>query len=174
MAREWERGTLEALFVTPVRPGEILLAKMIPYFVLGMIGFTLCMLAARYLFSVPIHGSLAALLASSVLYLLVALGIGLLISSATRNQFMASQVALVSSFMPALMLSGFLFDLRNVPVAIRLIGQALPATYFMETIKTLFLAGNVWPMVLANCAILAAYAAALLGLARLVTRKTLD
>jgi ABC-2 type transport system permease protein len=174
MAREWERGTLEALFVTPVRPAEILLAKIIPYFTVGMGGLALCLLAARFLFAVPMLGSLPVIVIGSMLYLLVAVGIGLVISSVTRNQFLASQVALISSFMPSLMLSGFLFDLRNVPVAIRVVGQVLPATYFMELIRTLFLAGDVWPLVLRNCAILAAYALALMALARFVTRKRLD
>jgi ABC-2 type transport system permease protein len=174
MAREWERGTLEALFVSPVRPDEILLAKIIPYFLMGMLGLGMCLLAAQFLFKVPMYGSLLILLGSSMLYLLVALGIGLLISSVTRNQFLASQVALLSSFMPALMLSGFMFDLRNVPVVIQWIGNALPATYFMELIRTLYLAGNVWPLIFKNCAILAGYAVLLLALARLATRKRLD
>ena len=174
MAREWERGTLEALFVTPVRPVEILLAKIIPCFGIGMIGLALCLLAARFLFDVPIYGSFIVLVISSMLYMLVALGIGLLISAVTKNQFLASQIALLASFLPAMMLSGFIFDLRNVPTAIRVIGNLLPATYFMELVKSLFLAGDFWPMILKNCAILAAYAIALLGLARLVTRKRLD
>ena len=174
MAREWERGTLEALFVSPVRPTEILLAKIIPYFMIGMLGLGMCLLAARFLFEVPMYGSLLILLVSSMLYLLVALGIGLVISSVTKNQFLACQLALISSFMPAMMLSGFLFDLRNVPTVIRLVGHALPATYFMELIRTLFLAGNVWPLIFKNCAILTGYAVLLLGLARYVTRKKLD
>jgi ABC-2 type transport system permease protein len=174
MAREWERGTLEALFVSPVRPNEILLAKIIPYFMVGMLGLGMCLLAARFLFEVPMYGSLLIVLVSSMLYLLVALGLGLLISSVTRNQFLASQLAIISSFMPALMLSGFFFDLRNVPAVIHLVGNALPATYFMELIRTLFLAGNIWPMIFKNCAILAGYAVVLLGLARVVTRKKLD
>ncbi|WP_082204582.1 ABC transporter permease [Nitrosospira briensis] len=174
MAREWERGTLEALFVSPVRPNEILLAKIIPYFMVGMLGLGMCLLAARFLFEVPMYGSLLIVLGSSMLYLLVALGLGLLISSVTRNQFLASQLALITSFMPALMLSGFFFDLRNVPTVIHLIGNALPATYFMELIRTLFLAGNIWPLIFKNCAILAGYAVVLLGLARAVTRKKLD
>ncbi|SCX46338.1 ABC transporter permease [Nitrosospira sp. Nsp1] len=174
MAREWERGTLEALFVSPVRPNEILLAKIIPYFMVGMLGLGMCLLAARFLFEVPMYGSLLIVLGSSMLYLLVALGLGLLISSVTRNQFLASQLALITSFMPALMLSGFFFDLRNVPTAIHLIGNALPATYFMELIRTLFLAGDIWPLIFKNCAILAGYAVVLLGLARVVTRKKLD
>ena len=148
MAREWERGTLEALFVSPVRPTEILLAKIIPYFLVGMLGLGMCLVAARFLFQVPMFGSFLIVLGSSMLYMLVALGIGLVISSSVKNQFLASQLALISSFMPALMLSGFLFDLRNVPTVIYLVGQLLPATYFMELIRTLFLAGNVWPLIL--------------------------
>lgn len=174
MAREWERGTLESLFVTPAKPVEILLAKVIPYFVVGMLGMVLCLLAAKVLFAVPLYGSLWVLLAGAMLYQLVAVGMGLLISAVTKNQFVASQVALVTSFLPALLLSGFIFDLRNVPAVIRWIGNALPATYFMELVKTLFLAGNDWNLIIKNCIILAVYAMVLLGLARVVTRKTLD
>ncbi len=171
VAREWERGTLEALFVTPVRPTEILLAKLIPYFVVGMLGFGMCLLAARFLFEVPFLGSLWLLVLSSVLYMLVALGVGLLISSATKNQFIASQLALLTSFLPAMMLSGFLFDLNNVPTIVRVIGRLLPATHFLDLIKTLMLAGNVWPIVVKDLAILLAYAILLLTAARVATRK---
>ena len=174
MAREWERGTLEALFVTPVRPTEVLLAKTITYFVLGLFGLVLCLVAARGLFGVPLYGSLPVLLLASMLYMVVSLGIGLLISAFTKNQFVASQIAILASFMPALMLSGFVFDLRNVPLAVRIAGHVLPATYFMELVKTLFLAGDHWPLIAKDCAILAAYAVGLLSLARAVTRKRLD
>ncbi|MBS0342860.1 MAG: ABC transporter permease [Proteobacteria bacterium] len=174
MAREWERGTLEALFVTPVRPAEILVAKIIPYFGIGMVGLGLCLVAARWLFEVPMAGSLFLLVLASMLYLIVAVGIGLVISSVTRNQFLASQVALLSSFLPALLLSGFLFDLRNVPWVVSVIGHILPATYFMELIRALFLAGNIWPLVIKNCLILVGYAVGLLCVARFVTRKRLD
>jgi ABC-2 type transport system permease protein len=174
MAREWERGTLEALFVTPVRPVEILLAKIIPYFAVGMLGLALCLLAARFLFAVPMYGSLFVVVFSSMLYLIVAVSLGLVISSVTRNQFLASQIALIATFMPSMMLSGFLFDLRNVPTAVRVIGHVLPATYFMDLIKTLFLAGDVWPVIWRNCAVLLCYAVGLLLVARAVTRKSLD
>jgi ABC-2 type transport system permease protein len=171
VAREWERGTLEVLFVTPVRPVEIILAKLIPYFLVGMLGFTMCTLAGRFLFGVPVVGSLIVLILSSCLYMFVALGIGLLISSVTKNQFLASQAALLLSFLPAVFLSGFLFDLHNVPTAVRVIGEALPATHFLDLIKTLLLAGDVWPLILRECAILALYAAVLLSAAVFVTRK---
>jgi ABC-2 type transport system permease protein len=173
VAREWERGTLEALFVTPVRPAEILLGKLIPYFCVGMVGLTMCLLAARFLFHVPMRGSLALIIAASMLYLLVSLGLGLLISSLTKSQFLASQLALVTSFMPAMMLSGFLFDLRSVPAAIRCVGNLLPATYYIELLKTLFLAGDVWPLVLKDAGVLTLYAACLLAAARLATQKKL-
>ncbi len=173
MSREWERGTLEALFVTPVRPGEILLGKMIPYFVLGLIGLVLCLLAARFLFHVPFRGSLALLVGVSMLYLSVALSIGLLISSAVKSQFVASQMAMLVTFLPAVMLSGFLFDLRSMPAFVRGISYLLPARYYVTLLQTIFLAGDVWSVVIPNTAILAGMAGLLLALTRATTRKRL-
>lgn len=174
IAREWERGTLESLFVTPVRPLELVLAKLAPYLLVGAIDLALCLLAARFLFDVPMRGSLWVIVFASLLYLTVSLLLGLFISGKTRNQFQASQVALLISFMPALMLSGFIFDLRNVPVVVQAISQLLPATHFVELIKTLFLAGDNWPMILRNCTILTLYALVLTGAVRRTLRKTLD
>ena len=173
MAREWERGTLEALFVTPVRIDEILLGKTIPYFVLGMIGLALCLLAAKFLFNVPFRGSVTVLTAASMLYLLVALGIGLLISSAVKSQFVASQITLLVSFLPAVMLSGFLFDLRSMPAAVRIITYVLPARYYVALLQTIFLAGDIWAVILPNAAVLAGMAAVLLLLTRKATQKKL-
>jgi ABC-2 type transport system permease protein len=173
MAREWERGTIEALFVTPVRADEILFGKMVPYFALGMAGLVLCVVAAKLLFGVPLRGSILVLAASSTLYLLVALGIGLWVSSATKSQFVASQIALLVTFMPAMMLSGFLFDLRSAPLAIRLISYVLPARYYVVLLQTDFLAGDVWSVIVPNAAVLAFMAVVLLLLARRATRKTL-
>lgn len=171
MAREWERGTLESLFVTPVRIFEILLSKMIPYFCVALIGFALCVVASQILFDVPIHGSLWVILLSTVIYLFAALGVGLMISSITKNQFIASQMALLLSMMPTMMLSGFLFDLRSVPLFVRVVGYALPPTYYMQLLKTLFLAGNNWQMIIKNCTILTLYAIFFLTMAYRVTRK---
>ncbi|WP_317930224.1 ABC transporter permease [Halioxenophilus sp. WMMB6] len=154
IAREWERGTFEALFVTPVRPLEMVLAKITPFMVIGIIDLVLCLLAAKFLFQVPVRGSLLVIVIASLLYLLVSLQLGLLISGVTRNQFQASQVAMLLSFLPALMLSGFIFDLRNVPLVIQVVSQILPATHYMALIKTQFLAGNDWLMALQKCAIL--------------------
>ncbi len=174
IAREWERGTLEALFVTPVRPLELVLAKLAPFLVIGAIDLALCLLAAEWLFQVPMRGSLWVIIASSLLYLLVSLSLGLFISGAMRNQFAASQMALLASFMPALMLSGFVFDLRNVPLVVQGISQLLPATHFMGLIKTLFMAGDNWPDILRDCSVLIVYAVVLIAATCRVSRKTLD
>jgi ABC-2 type transport system permease protein len=174
VAREWERGTIEALFVTPVRPGEILLGKTVPYFVLGMVGLALCLLAAKFLFHVPFRGSIAVLSAVSVLYLLVALAIGLLISTALKSQFVASQITLLVTFLPAVLLSGFLFDLRSLPAPVQLITLLLPARYYVTLLQTIFLAGDVWAVIVPNAAVLAAMVSVLLWLARHATRKELE
>jgi ABC-2 type transport system permease protein len=171
VAREWERGTLEALFVTPMRSGEFLLSKLIPYFALGMIGFLLCLLAGKFLFQVPLRGSLLLLVLASVIYLLVALGIGLLVSTLVKSQFLASQLAMLLTFLPAMMLSGFLYDLRSMPAIIRGITYVLPARYAVALMQTIYLAGDVASVVWPNLAVLAAMASVLLVLTRLATRK---
>jgi ABC-2 type transport system permease protein len=174
IAREWERGTLESLFTTPVRPLELVLAKLAPYLAIGAIDLALCLLAAQWLFEVPIHGSLLIIVPASMLYLTVSLLMGLFISGKTRNQFQASQFALLTSFMPAMMLSGFVFDLRNVPIVIQVISQLLPATHFMSLTKTLFLAGNHGPTILRSTVVLLLYALLLTWGAQRTLRKTLD
>ena len=157
IARERERGTLEALFVTPVHPLEIVLAKLVPYIVIGLIDIVMCLLAASLVFDVPIRGSLLSIISSSFLYLMVSLLLGLTISGISKSQFQASQIALLASFMPALMLSGFVFDTRNLPTIVQIISQLLPATHFMILIKTLFLGGDDWTLWLKQCTILMIY-----------------
>ena len=164
---------MEALFVTPVRSDEILLGKTLPYFVLGMIGLTLCLLAAKFLFQVPFRGSVAVLIGASMLYLLVALAIGLWISSAVKSQFVASQIALLVTFLPAVMLSGFLFDLHSMPAMVRLVTYVLPARYYVTLLQTIFLAGDVWAVILPNVGVLAAMAVVLLFLTRRAIQKKL-
>jgi ABC-2 type transport system permease protein len=173
MAREWERGTLEALFVTPARSGEILLGKTLPYFALGMLGLVLVILGARFLFHVPLRGSLLVLSGASMLYLLVALGVGLLISSAVKTQLVASQLTMLVTYLPALMLSGFIFDLRSVPAAVNIVASIFPARYFVSIMQTVFLAGNIWSVILPNAAILIGMVIALLILSVIATRKKL-
>lgn len=154
VAREWERGTMEALMVTPIRIGELLLGKLLPYFVLGMGGMLLSVAMARWQFGVPLTGSFWLLLATSTLFMLVALGMGLLISTVARNQFVAGQIAILVTFLPAFILSGFIFDIGSMPAPIQFITHVVPARYFVAILQTLFLAGDVWPVVLGNAAAL--------------------
>ncbi|MGO9992941.1 MAG: ABC transporter permease [Steroidobacteraceae bacterium] len=174
MAREWERGTLESLLVTPVRTEEILLGKTLPYFVLALFGFVLCVLSAKFLFHVPLRGSIWVLFGASMLYVLIALGIGLLISSWAKNQLVASQLTMLATFMPAFMLSGFLFDLRSMPTVVRMITYALPARYYVALLQSVFLAGNVWSVIVPNTLVLAAMAVMLALASRAVVRKNLE
>jgi ABC-2 type transport system permease protein len=174
MAREWERGTLEALFVTPVRSEEILLGKTLPNFVLALFGFVLCVLSAKFLFHVPLRGSIWVLFGASMLYVLIALGVGLLISSWVKNQLVASQLTMLATFLPAFMLSGFLFDLRSIPTWVRVITYALPARYYVALLQSVFLAGDVWSVIVPNTLALMAMAATLALASRAVMRKALQ
>lgn len=174
MAREWERGTFESLFVTPVSVLELILAKLIPYFIVAMMGMMLCMLAGHYLYDLPMRGSLVLILGVSMLFLLVALGIGLVISVLTKSQFLACQVSLMVSFLPSMMLSGFMFDLHTEPWGVQLISQVFPTTYYLQLLKCLFLAGNYWPMIIKNTLLLVGFAVLFMGLAFKMTRKKVE
>ena len=174
VAREWERGTMEALMVTPIRIWEITLGKLIPYFVLGMGGMLISVIVALLLFDVPLRGSAWALIAASALYMTVALGMGLLISTVARSQFVAGQVALVATFLPSFILSGFLFQIGSMPEVVQAISHIVPARYFVAILQTVFLAGDVWPVLLTNAAALLLMAIIFLSVARKKSHKRLD
>ncbi len=174
MAREWERGTMEALLVTPVAMREILLGKLIPYFVLGMGGMSLSVAMAVWVFGVPLRGSLAVLFGAAALFLVTALGMGLLISIVARNQFVAGQVAIIATFLPAFILSGFIFDIGSMPNVIQAITHLIAARYLVTILQTVFLAGDLWVVILPNAAALAVMAVVFLGLARHRARKRLE
>ncbi|WP_207485888.1 ABC transporter permease [Arenibaculum pallidiluteum] len=171
VAREWERGTMEAMMATPVSAAELLAGKILPYFVLGLASMTLCVLLAVLVFDVPFRGSAAALYAVSASFLMPALGQGLLISAATKNQFLASQLALLSGFLPAFLLSGFLFEIDSMPRPIQWITAIVPARYLIPCLQTVFLAGDVWPMFLRAMATMLLIGAVLFLLAARSTRK---
>ncbi|MDR0465747.1 MAG: ABC transporter permease [Deltaproteobacteria bacterium] len=174
MAREWERGTYEALISTPARAHEIILGKITPYFLLGMIALGLCLAAGAWVFQAPMRGSLLLIVGGSAVYLLVGLGIGLLVSASVKSQFLSSQIVLMLAFFPTVMLSGFIFDLNGAPLFIRCVAHVFPATWYVELLQTLFLAGDIPSIVLRNMAVLAGFACVLLGLARKATRKSLE
>ncbi|GIX29580.1 MAG: membrane protein [Porticoccaceae bacterium] len=149
VAREWERGTFEALLATPLERGALIAGKLLPYFALGMASMAVVVAAAVAAFGVPLRGSLGVLGGVAALYLLACLALGLAISAATRSQFLAAQVALFATFLPAFMLSGFLFEVAAMPAPVRLVAELVPARHFVALLQSGFLAGDV-PALLAR------------------------
>ena len=174
VAREWERGTMEAMIATPVGAIELMVGKLVPYFLLGLGGMGLSVLMAIYLYHVPLVGSLWVLVVVSSLFLFGSLGMGLLISTIVRNQFVAGQIAIMSAFLPAFMLSGFVFEPSSMPAVIDGVSHLVAARYFVTCLQTLFLAGDVWSVLLPNGGALAFIAVVFLGLTLRRTRKTLE
>jgi ABC-2 type transport system permease protein len=174
VAREWERGTMEALLATPLNALEIVIGKLVPYFVLGMASMAVCTAVAFFLYGIPFRGSLAALVVISAAFLLTALGQGFLISTITRNQFLASQAALVSAFLPAFILSGFIFEISSMPWLIRMLTRIIPARYFVTNLQTLFLAGDIWALFKPNVLILLVIAGVMFALTLKKTPSRLE
>ena len=154
IAREWERGTIEAIMATPLGPTVFMATKVIPYFLLGLGSMTICALLAIWVFGVPFRGSPPALLAIGSAFLIPALGQGLFISAATKNQFVASQIALLTAFLPALLLSGFLFEIGSMPLWVRTLTMILPVRYLVPCLTTVFMSGDNWRLFLPNIAIM--------------------
>ncbi|MGC9257836.1 ABC transporter permease [Desulfurella sp.] len=148
IAREWERGTMEALLSTPVTKLEFLISKFFPYFVLGMIAMGIVTIISIFIMKVPMRGSILALIVVSGVFLIFALSLGLVISAVARNQFIATQVALIVGFLPSFILSGLVFDINSMPLPIQIITYILPPRYFVTSLQTIFLTGDVWKIIL--------------------------
>jgi ABC-2 type transport system permease protein len=174
VAREWERGTMEALLATPVTASELLLSKILPYYLLGMVAMVLCTLVAVLVMGVPFRGSFLLLAFTSTLFLGAALGFGLFLSTTLRNQFNAAQAALTAGFLPAMMLSGFVFEISSMPWPVRWLTRIFPARYFTSSLQTLFQAGSVPSILVPNDCFLAVLMVFWLALTARKTTRTLD
>lgn len=174
VAREWERGTMEALLASSVTRAELLLSKLIPYYLLGIFSMTVVVLVAVFAIGVPFRGSVSVLFLVTSLFLFSVLGIGLLLSTTTRNQFNAAQSALNVAFLPAVMLSGAFFELSSMPAPLRMLTYLLPPRYFVSSLQTLFLSGDVWPVLLPNIAFLSCTSVLFLTLVARKTTRRLD
>lgn len=174
IAREWERGTMEAMMATPMRMAEFLLSKIIPYFMLGLVSMAICTIVALTVFGVPFRGSVFALLAISMCFLVPALGMGLFISASTKNQFVASQVALLTGFLPTFLLSGFLYEISSMPWPIQLVTYLVPARYLIPSLQTVFMAGDIWSVFLPDMAAMLLFGAVFFFLTIRATRRSLD
>ncbi|BDQ33090.1 ABC transporter permease [Pseudodesulfovibrio portus] len=174
VAREWERGTMEALLATPVRKSELLLSKTLPYYVLAMTAMTICVLIAIFIMDVPFRGSIPAMFLASSLFLGSSLGLGLLLSTLTRNQFNAAQAALNAAFLPAVLLSGLIFEIASMPAVIQAVTYLIPARYFVKALQTLFQAGDVAAILVPNLLFLVVSGIFWLGLTAIKMRRRLD
>jgi ABC-2 type transport system permease protein len=141
VAREWERGTMEGLIASPLRAHELMIGKILPYVVIGLVDVGLILLVGVFWFRVPLRGSLALLMVSSTIFLLGGLGIGLFISAATKSQQVAFQLSILATMLPALLLSGFFYPIENMPPALQVVTYLIPARYFLVVIRGIFLKG---------------------------------
>ncbi len=174
VAREWERGTMEALMATPIGIVELLVGKLTPYYLLGMGSMAVCVIASVTIFDLPFRGSVFALVFVSSVFLIAMLALGLLISTVSKNQFVASQIALVVGFLPSFLLSGFVFEITSMPLPIQILTRLIPARYFVTCLQTIFLAGDIPSVLVPNTAALAIIAIVLMVLVARKTTKRLD
>lgn len=174
IAREWERGTMELLVSTPIQPLELMLGKLLPYFVVGMVDACICLALAAFWFEVPFRGTLSALFFTTGLFLTVVLCIGYYVSVSIRSQVGASQVALLLTMLPTTLLSGFSFPIDQMPAAVQAVTYIVSGRYYVTILKALFLKGAPWGELALPIICLALYAAAMVLLAARAFRKTLD
>lgn len=150
VSREWERGTMEALMSTTIGRTELVIGKVIPYFVLGMVSMAICVTVSVWGYGLPLRGSWWLLAIVSAAFLFCALGFGLFVSTSCRSQLIASQISITAGFLPAYILSGFLFEISSMPAWIQALTYIIPAKYFVQCLQALFLVGNVWGLILYN------------------------
>ncbi|MDD3179044.1 MAG: ABC transporter permease [Opitutaceae bacterium] len=174
IAREWERGTMEQLISTPVRAPELVLGKLLPYTVIGLANMVIAVLMAVFLFDVPLRGSVVLLFFVGALFVVGTLAQGLLISTLARQQLLASQIAMISTFLPAFLLSGFAFAIANMPVPVQAITFVVPARYFVALVKGIFLRGVGLETLWDDAVFLALFAFVVIGISIRKTRKRLD
>ena len=174
VAREWERGTMESLLATPVHPVELIISKLLPYFVLGMGSLLVSTLVARLLFGLPMRGSVSSLVLITTAFLLVSLLLGLLISTISRSQFVAAQLSILLAYLPVVMLSGFIFEINSMPWFLQQITRLVPARYYVAAMQTVFLAGDIWSVLLPATMIMAIMALFLLIITLSKSAKRID
>jgi ABC-2 type transport system permease protein len=174
VAREWERGTMEAIMSTPITIVELVAGKLFPYFVLGMVSLILCLVISIVWFNIPFRGSYWLLFATSAAYLFPALSLGLLISTVAKNQFVAAQAALIAGFLPAFLLSGFIFQIESMPWWLQYITHLIPTRYFVSILQTLFLTGDIYAIILPNLLAILLLGSIFFLIILKITRKRLD
>jgi ABC-2 type transport system permease protein len=165
VAKEWDRGTMEQLISTPIKPFELIMGKLIPYFVIGFTDTVLAVMMSTMLFDVPLRGSVTLLLALSSIFLIGGLSMGILISVAAKNQTIACQMAMLTTFLPAFLLSGFIFSISNMPGPLQAVTYLIPARYFVTILKGIYLKGIHLDLLIREAVLLTVFAIAVFALA---------
>ncbi len=173
VAREWERGTMEQLISTPVKGHELILGKLLPYFAIGMLDVLLAVLMGEFLFHVPLRGNVALLFAMAAIFLAGALSMGMLISIVAKSQLLASQLAMVLTFLPSFLLSGFMYTIGNMPRPIQVLTHVIPARYFVAPLKGIYLKGVGLEVLALDALLLNVFGAAVVVLANFKFKKKL-
>ena len=173
IAREWENGTMEQLITTPLKPIELILGKLTPYFAIGMFDAMLAVLMGQYLFDVPLRGNAALVFGMTAIFLAGSLTMGMLISIVTRSQLLASQLAMVLTFLPSFLLSGFMYAIANMPAPIQGITYLVPSRYFVAILKDIYLKGAGITIIISEAVILVVFAAVLIFVANIKLKKRL-
>lgn len=172
LAREWESGTMETLLSLPIRPIEVVMGKIVPYFVIGMINVTILLLASLFIFQIPLRGSIPLLYLFAVIFTVGVLGLGIFISGVAKRQILATQLAIITTMLPAILLSGFIFPIRNMPLVLQGISYLVPARYLIRALKGIFLKGIGLSVLYPPLLLLAVFAVVIVGLAaRQVPRR---
>jgi ABC-2 type transport system permease protein len=174
VAREWEIGTMEQLVSTPIKPQELILGKLFPYFAIGLFDVLLAVAMGIFLFHVPLRGSLPLIFAMATIFLTGVFGLGIFISIATRNQLLSNQLAMIVTYLPALLLSGYIFSIHNMPQVLQWISYLTPSRYFIKILKGIFLKGLGIEFLLLETALLIVFAAGILLLANIKFKKRLE
>jgi len=173
VAREWEAGTMEQVISTPLKGPELILGKLLPYFGIGLLDVLVAVLMGEFLFHVPLRGNVALLFSLAAVFLIGALALGMLISIVTKAQLLASQLAMVVTFLPAFLLSGFMYDISNMPKMVQAITHVVPARYFVSLLKGIYLKGIGLELLMLEAALLAVFGFVVLLAANLVFKKTM-
>ncbi|MGA2033016.1 MAG: ABC transporter permease [Thermoguttaceae bacterium] len=173
VAREWEQGTMEQLISTPVRGHELIFGKLVPYFAIGLLDVLLAVLMAEYLFRVPLRGNVALLFGMASIFLIGALAMGLTISIVAKSQLLASQMAMTMTFVPAYLLSGFMFSIVNMPKVVQLVTYLIPARYFVALLKGIYLRGVGLELMVFDATLLTVFGIVMVLVANLTFKKKL-
>ena len=174
VSKEWETGTMEQLISTPVKPAELVIGKLLPYLVIGAADVLIVVFLGRWLFAVPMRGSYLFLGAISFVFLVGGLMIGMLVSITTKSQLLSSQLSIVITYLPAIMMSGFVYPISSMPIPVQILTHIVPARYFIAILKSIYLKGLGLSMLWVDVLLLTVFAVVMVSVSVRKFHKRLE